>query len=74
MRPGIGQNASCALGDCSTSRPEGCSWPRELWFSIYSCTILMCYLYSYLVVMVMVGHGEVLDEIGMPHSLLEVAL
>ena len=31
-------NASCALGDCLTSRPEGCSQPRELWFSIYSCT------------------------------------
>ena len=37
MRPGIGQNVSCTLGDCLTSRPEGHSWPRELWFSIYSC-------------------------------------
>ena len=26
------------LGDCLTSRPEGCLQPRELWFSIYSCT------------------------------------
>ena len=31
---------SCALGDCSTARPEGHSWPRELWFSIYSCGVL----------------------------------
>ena len=38
MRPGIGRNVSCALGDCLTSRPEGRSQPRELWFSIYSCT------------------------------------
>ena len=37
MRPGIGQNASCTLGGCLTSRPKGCSWRRELWFSIYSC-------------------------------------
>ena len=28
---------SCTLGGCLTSRPKGCSWPRELWFSIYSC-------------------------------------
>ncbi len=34
MRPGIGRNASCASGDCLTSRPKGCSRPRE--FSIYS--------------------------------------
>ena len=27
----------CTLGDCLTSRPKGCSWPRELWSSIYSC-------------------------------------
>ena len=26
------------LGDCLTSRPEGCSRRRELWFLIYSCT------------------------------------
>ena len=26
------------LGDCLTSRPKGLSRPRELWFSIYSCT------------------------------------
>ena len=32
MRPGIGQNASCAAGDWLTSRPKGCSRPRELWF------------------------------------------
>jgi hypothetical protein len=38
MRPGIGRNASCALGDCSTSRPKGCSQPRELWF----VDILIC--------------------------------
>ena len=37
MRPGIGQNVSCALGDCLTSRPEEHLQPRELWFSIYSC-------------------------------------
>ena len=30
---------SCAVGDCLTSRPKGCSRPRELWFSIYSCTM-----------------------------------
>ena len=36
MRPGIGRNASYALGDCLTSRPEGRSRPRELWFLIYS--------------------------------------
>ena len=34
MRPGIGQNTACALGDCLTSRPKGCLWPRELWFLI----------------------------------------
>ena len=42
MRPGIGQNTSCALGDCLTSRPKGCSRPRELWFSIYSCACCTC--------------------------------
>ena len=31
---------TCALGDCLTSRPKGRSRPRELWFSIYSCTLL----------------------------------
>ena len=36
-RPGIGRNASCTSGDCLTSRPKGCSRPRELQFSIYSC-------------------------------------
>ena len=36
MRPGIGRNASCALGDCLTPRPKGHSRPRELWFLIYS--------------------------------------
>ena len=40
MRPGIDRNASCTLGDCLTSSPEGCSWPRELWFLIYSCTCI----------------------------------
>ena len=39
MRPGIDRNASCASGDCLTSRPEGRSRPRELWFSIYSCVV-----------------------------------
>ena len=42
MRPGIGRNASCALGDCLPSRPKGRSWPRELWFSIYSCIQGVC--------------------------------
>ena len=37
MRPGIGWNVSCTLGDCLTSRPEGRSQPRELWFLVYSC-------------------------------------
>ena len=46
-RPGIGRNASCASGDCLTSRPKGRSWPRELWFSIYSCT----YMYIWAVVL-----------------------
>ena len=32
-------HASCASGDCLTSRPKGRSRPRELWFSIYSCTV-----------------------------------
>ena len=36
----IGQNVSCASGDCLTSRPKGRSRPRELWFSIYSCTCM----------------------------------
>ena len=35
MRPGIGQNMSCTLGDCLTSRLEGCLQPRKLWFSMY---------------------------------------
>ena len=26
------------MGDCLTSRPKGHLRPRELWFSIYSCT------------------------------------
>ena len=26
------------VGDCLISRPKGRSRPRELWFSIYSCT------------------------------------
>ena len=29
MRPSIGRNASCALGDCLTSRPKGRLQPRE---------------------------------------------
>ena len=32
MRPGIGRNASCATDDWLTSRPMGCSQPRESWF------------------------------------------
>jgi len=36
MRPGIGWDTSCALGDCLRSRPKGRSQPRKLWFSIYS--------------------------------------
>ena len=43
MRPGIGRNVSCALGDCLTSRPKGHSWPRELWFLIYSCTHVLTF-------------------------------
>ena len=42
MRPGIGRNASYALGDYLTSRPKGHSQPRELWFSIYSCICMPC--------------------------------
>ena len=40
MRPGIGQNASCTVGDRLRSRPKGRSWPRELWFLIHThvCT------------------------------------
>ena len=38
MRPGIGWNVSCTVGDCLTSRPKGRSWPRVLWFSISSRT------------------------------------
>ena len=34
-----------ALGDCLSSRPKGHSWPRELWFSIYSCTYMYMYMY-----------------------------
>ena len=30
---------SCTVGDCLISRPKGRSRPRELWFSIYSCSI-----------------------------------
>ena len=32
-RPGIACNTSCALGDWLTSRPEGCSQPKESWFA-----------------------------------------
>ena len=34
----------CASGDCLTSRPKGRSRPRELWFSIYSCTCIHVYI------------------------------
>ena len=27
---------------CLTPRPQGHSWPRELWYSIYLCTYRMC--------------------------------
>ena len=40
MRPGIGRNASCTLGDCFTSRLKGRSWPRELWLSIHYLGLL----------------------------------
>ena len=33
----------CAVGDCLTSKPKGCSRPRELWFPIYSCSTYMQY-------------------------------
>ena len=38
MRPGIGQDVSYILGDFLSSRPEGRSRPRELWFSVHACT------------------------------------
>ena len=41
MRPGIDQNA---LGDYLTSGPEGRLRPKELWFSIYSCTLCISIL------------------------------
>ena len=44
MRPGIGRNASCASGDWLTSRPKGCSQPRELWFFdilMYDCVLVL---------------------------------
>ena len=49
MRPGIGRNASCALSDWLTSRPGGCSQPRELWFSdiLMSVYMYVC-LYRYI--------------------------
>ena len=40
------QNTSCTLGDCLTSRPEGCSQPRELWFSIYIHICALCSYYT----------------------------
>ena len=42
------RNVSCASGDCLTSRPKGCSRPRELWFSIYSCISTTIFLTSFL--------------------------
>ena len=45
MRPGIGRNVSCALGDCFTSRPKSRLWSRELWFSIYSCTYVYIHIH-----------------------------
>ena len=42
---GIGCSASCTLGDCVTSRPEGHSQPKELWFLIYSW-ICICTEYT----------------------------
>lgn len=32
---GIGKNASCTLGDCLASRPEGCSQSTELLSSLF---------------------------------------
>ena len=43
MRPGIGGNLSCTLGDCLISRPKDCLQSRELWFF----DIIMCNDYMY---------------------------
>ena len=37
--PVMGWNMSCALGDCLTARPEGCSSPGKLWFSIVHTSV-----------------------------------
>ena len=63
MRPGIGRNTSCALGDCLTSRPKGRSRPRELWFSIYSCSMRRMLCTSYVNISVLVG-GSVSIQVG----------
>ena len=44
-------HVSCASGDCLTSRSKGCSQPRELWFSIYSCILPSMFLFLLLEVM-----------------------
>ena len=36
---------TCTLGDCLASRPEGYLRPRELWFLIYSCTMVYMHMY-----------------------------
>ena len=45
MRPGIGQNVSCTMSDWLTSRPDGCSQPRELWFSHILMYNAVCFLF-----------------------------
>ena len=42
-----------ALGDCLTSRPKGCSQPRELWF-------VDIFMYMYIHVPVHVHVGQLL--------------
>ena len=39
--PGIGQKASCALGD---SRPKSHLQPRELWFTIHTFVLDVLYM------------------------------
>ena len=51
MRPGIGRNASCASGDWLTSRPKGCSQPRQLWFFDILMYIIVFWLYQNLLVL-----------------------
>ena len=67
MGPGIGQNASCAVGDCLTSRPKGRLWPRELWFLIYSCTCTCYCMYRSM-------HVHVCSEVYSINNTQETAL